>query len=94
MNSMTAAERAGITYRQLDHWISRGYLNLTDGNPGSGIARTLTGAQVRVLENMAVLARAGVRPSEASALARRMARGRTVVLGGRWRLEPVEGEAR
>lgn len=32
----------GITHRQLDHWLTQGYIPAANPNPGSGNWRTLT----------------------------------------------------
>lgn len=63
--------RLGITYRQFDHWSSRGYL----GGPsltghGTGNPRMLTNDQIRVLRRMGELVNRGMTPAAASALAR------------------------
>lgn len=68
MNSSTAADRAGITYRQLDHWIRKGYIN--GALPGSGNPRTINGHEADVVRDMAALVRAGFRPDVAARIAR------------------------
>jgi DNA-binding transcriptional MerR regulator len=85
MNSMTAAERVGITYRQLDYWIRQGFIK--GALPGTGHPRSITGAEFRVLERMATLVKAGVEPQAAGKMARRLARGRSVFFAD-WLLEP------
>lgn len=44
MRAPQLCDYAGITYRQLDHWCSKGYLKPLDyqGNPGSGVTREFT----------------------------------------------------
>ena len=68
MNGPQAAQRAGITYRQLDYWLRRGFLGESDSNtPGSGYVRDLTVTQVERLTQLAALVQAGVRPEVAAA---------------------------
>ena len=45
MNSQEVCNYAGITYRQLDHWTTRGYIapaDAQDRNPGTGKVREWT----------------------------------------------------
>jgi DNA-binding transcriptional MerR regulator len=86
MNSQRAADRVGITYRQLDHWIRQGYIRAS--LPGSGNPRDISGAEAEVLRYMAALVSSGVQPTMAAHLARRLAAGETVHLGF-WQLGPV-----
>lgn len=80
MNSMSAAEQAGITYRQLDHWIRRGYIK--GALPGSGVQRDLNGHEVDVLRIMADLVGVvGMKPAAAAPVARTMAEGKGVAIG-------------
>jgi hypothetical protein len=89
VNSLTAADRVGIGYRQLDHWIRKGYIR--GGLPGSGHPRDLPGAEVEVLRYMAALVNSGVHPTMAAPIARRLAAGETVPLG-LWQLDPVPND--
>lgn len=68
MNSKTAAERAGITYRQLDHWIRKGYVN--GSLPGQGNPRRIPEPEADIVRDMAALVRAGFRPEVAARIAR------------------------
>lgn len=69
----TDAQRAArITYRQLDHWTTNGYIRTKTANPGSGNGRVYTEREVRVLTLMAGLVHAGVEPSVASRVARQI----------------------
>ena len=68
MNGPQAAKKAGITYRQFDHWIRRGYI--AGGCPGSGRRRDISADEFDVLARMAGLVRAGVTPAAAAELAR------------------------
>lgn len=70
ISAVDAAWRAGITYRQLDHWCRAGYLQASNAGGGSGNPRWLTWSERTVLDAMAGLVRAGVRPERAAALAR------------------------
>lgn len=70
MNTIDAARAAGISYRQLDYWITSGYVRLADANPGSGVQRELPSSQVAILVRMADLVRGGVAPEAAAKLAR------------------------
>ena len=50
-NSPLAAETAGITYQQLDHWTRLGHLR-PGGGWGTGYARWWTDAEVEVARRM------------------------------------------
>lgn len=54
------AERAGITYRQFDYWVSNGWL--PGGNAGPGRWRALTDAERDQVVEFAELVRAGFDP--------------------------------
>lgn len=63
----------GISYRQINHWISRGYLRTREGRTvGSGNVFSFTDAEVQVFDRMARLVLIGIRPSMASRVARAM----------------------
>ena len=81
----------GITYRQFDHWIAKGYVpGLTEQlHPGHGNVRDLTDEQVRHLRIMAALVRDGLRPDAADRLACELRNGRPVKVGG-YTLDPAE----
>lgn len=90
VKALDAVDQAGITYRQLDHWIRSGYIHGTC--PGSGHRRELTDYEFQVVRHMSVLIDAGVLASVAAPLARRLADGKAVRLGP-WRLQPLpEGQ--
>lgn len=68
---MTVAEilasLPGLTYRQLDHWLTKGYLRASGRQ---GRLRTLSPREVRVLRLMFQLVDAGVSPEQAVKMAR------------------------
>ena len=57
----------GITYRQLDHWVRRGYLKPDNLDGGSGHLRTFPIRELSVAWMMAKLTAAGVTPTAARA---------------------------
>ena len=57
-------DRAGITYRQLDHWCHGGILHPIGGT-GSGYQREFTASEVEIAQIMSVLVKAGVQPRPA-----------------------------
>ncbi len=67
----------GITYRQLDTWVTKGWLNPDERNPGPGHARRFTGDEARVAIVMGRLVAAGLKPDAAHRVAR-----------GQWELAP------
>lgn len=93
MNSTTAAERADITYRQLDHWITKGYIRPAVASPGSGAPREINAHEVTVLNLMAGLVREGFRPERAAEIARTMADGNPAVIVGEFCIVRTEGAA-
>lgn len=84
LSSVQVADRANISYRQLDHWTSRGYLKARRGlsNPGHGIRRQYTKREAEVAEHMARLVHDGVAPDRAARAARDLAARGETVLGG------------
>lgn len=87
MSAVDVAQRAGVTYRQLDHWFRLGYLSANGqptGSPGSGHDREFTYDEVRRLTLLARLVSAGVKPSKAAQYARTMVacNTRTLTLPG------------
>jgi hypothetical protein len=69
ISAVVAAELCGITYRQLDHWVRQGFIE-TNGGGSSGVPRWLDSTQRRVLDLMASLVKAGIKPEVAARLAR------------------------
>lgn len=67
-DSRTAAKRANITYRQLDHWIRQGYVAAT--TMGTGYPREMEHAEVRVVVLMAHLVASGLTVATAADIAR------------------------
>lgn len=59
-----------ITYRQLDHWTTSGYLGDDKKSIGVGGRREYTSAEVNVLDRMIGLVVAGVKPAVASEIAK------------------------
>jgi len=79
--SEQVATTAKITYRQLDHWVRRGYLepawvtNRTGNGRGTGREWTATEAPIACL--MGRLTRGGLAPATAAAVARSAQAGQT-----------------
>lgn len=63
MNGREAAQAVGITYRQLDHWVSQGWV--PGGNPGSGKRRDIDAEGLTRLGALAALVHIGFRPEAA-----------------------------
>lgn len=78
-----AASAAGITYRQLHHWIQQGYIEVV-GNPqpGSGARTFITSDEAYVVRVMARLVRVGIRPESAALICRPLADDGQAVLDG------------
>lgn len=63
--------RLGITYRQLDYWVRKGYLRPEgEASPGTGIARQWPAAELDIARRMGRLVAAGFPPERAAAFAR------------------------
>lgn len=76
----------GVTGRQLDHWVRRGYIEAD--LPGSGHHRVWPEDQVRRVRNLVRLTNAGVELEVAAAVASQLEEGQTEVdLGGGVTLE-------
>lgn len=60
----------GVTYRQLDHWVRRGFLRPARALPGSGVTRLWSSAELKVARRMALLVDAGLTPETAERAAR------------------------
>lgn len=63
-------DRAGITYRQFDYWVRRGYLKVHSEGFGSGYPREVTLREVEVARLMGELTAAGIDVVAAHRLAR------------------------
>jgi DNA-binding transcriptional MerR regulator len=70
LDSYTAADRAGITYRQLDWWCRQGYVHAPSG--GSGYRRTIPAHEMQVLQRMGRLVKTGLAVNVAAQAARFM----------------------
>lgn len=77
------AQAAGITYRQLHHWIQQGYIECVgDPQPGSGARTFITRDEAYVVRVMARLVRVGIRPVSAALICRPLADDGQAVLDG------------
>ena len=63
---------AGISYRRLDHWIMKGWIEADPVHPGSGRPRRMTEHEVAVARLMARLVQSGVQPPTSARLARHL----------------------
>lgn len=70
LSSADVAWKAGITFRQCDHWVRRGYLRPDGAALGSGRPRRWPRAEVDVARAMARLVRIGLTPAAAHRIAR------------------------
>lgn len=70
MNADRLLAYAGITYRRLDYWCTKGYLAADKANPGSGYARQFTVTEAQVARTMRRLIDAGVKVDVAHSVAR------------------------
>jgi predicted site-specific integrase-resolvase len=68
LGTQAAADLAGITYRQVDHWCRVGYVRAPAD--GSGTVRAIPAGEVEVLLLMARLVHAGLNRTVAARLAR------------------------
>lgn len=83
MRSTEAADLAGVSYRQLDLWCRRGWIVASRKGTGSGKPRDIDEGELRVLQTLARLVEAGVRPEVAAQWARSLAvSGSAVVVSG------------
>lgn len=73
-----------LTYRQLDYWIRLGLVAPTARGTGSGIARDIPQAEVRVLRLMVDLVAEGLTPSRAAQVARHLIADGHAPFGGLW----------
>jgi DNA-binding transcriptional MerR regulator len=69
-SSMQVAEQAGVTYRQLDHWVSRGWLHPESVGTGTGHERHWPPREVRQAQDMGRLVQFGIPPELAHRIAR------------------------
>lgn len=60
----------GLTYRQIDHWTSKGWIIADEPNPGSGKDRTWPWSEVAIARLILTLRRCGFMMSKAVELAR------------------------
>lgn len=60
----------GITYRQLDHWVVKGWLLPDTGRTGQGVPREWPERELRIARAMVRLVDAGMRPDVAAVIAR------------------------
>lgn len=95
MGSVELCSRAGITTRQLHHWVTSGYLlpDTTEGTPaGSGHPVQFTSGEAEVARQMGLLVSAGVLPGAAHQAARQLATSGTATLGS-FTITPLAGAA-
>lgn len=64
------ADELGITYRQLDYWVRKGFLKPRRFGESSGISREWPPAELDVARRMGLLTAAGLVPERAHAFAR------------------------
>jgi hypothetical protein len=64
------ADELGITFRQLDHWARKGYLQPERPMDGSGIPRRWPAAELEVARRIGILVAAGLQPEMAATFAR------------------------
>jgi DNA-binding transcriptional MerR regulator len=79
--SRVAEQIPGITYRQLDYWTRRGFLEADSATPGSGRYRSYSQIEVLVATLMVRLIEAGFTVEAAHSIARDIAAGRPAMLG-------------
>jgi predicted site-specific integrase-resolvase len=68
LGTQAAADLAGVTYRQVDHWCRAGYVRAPAD--GSGTVRAIPAGEVEVLLMMARMVNAGLNRTVAARLAR------------------------
>ena len=62
LTTAQVAELVRVSYRQLDHWVGKGYLTIGEPHPGSGGHRRWLPDDVMRARVFAELVHAGVRP--------------------------------
>jgi hypothetical protein len=70
LNGPEVCRLTGISYRQLDHWVRKGYLRPARPAAGSGTQRGFSLAEVAVVRRMVQLTRVGLAPAVAAYCAR------------------------
>jgi hypothetical protein len=80
---------AGITYRQLDHWATSGYIPGMTDRRGSGNIREWTPAQTEHVTLMGDLVRNGMAPFIAANFAADLMKGKKVWIGKQICMERV-----
>jgi DNA-binding transcriptional MerR regulator len=91
MSGPRVAELAGISYRQLDYWVTEGLIPMVDiegGGQGTGNHRVFTDTELGIAKWMGELVRQGVKPKTASALAQAIDEQGFAYLG-MFRIAPV-----
>lgn len=63
------ARATGLSWRQVDWYLSRRYVDHPDPNPGPGQPRTFDDAQLDAIGTVAALVSAGLKPSTAAQVA-------------------------
>jgi len=83
MNTQQVADRAKVTYRQLDTWVSKGWLkpSMIPGVGRGGLVSDWSSAETEIAVHMGALVRAGVYPEKAHKLARGDRSALTALLG-------------
>lgn len=71
MDTTDICHRLGVSYRQIDHWVRRGWLRPDQPIPGSGNPREWTNEELDVARRMAALVNAGISPAVAADAARK-----------------------
>ena len=69
MNSLAVAGKCGVSYRQLYHWVCRGYLH-PEGQRGTGCDWDWPASEAGIAQRMARLVAAGLTPAKAAQIAR------------------------
>ena len=70
MNSQRMLQRSGVSYRQLDHWTTKGWLQLTTASRGTGTSRDWAEREDYVAMTMNALVRIGLKAEQAAVFAR------------------------
>lgn len=70
IGSTRVVAATGATYRQLDYWVSRGYLQPANTGLGSGYSWLWSPQEVEVVRRMVALVGCGLTPEAAARAAR------------------------